>query len=271
MGNPRYQPVECQDFEGALEICIHNESCPQQTCHSHRWQNLGQRFCTLLSRAFPWLLSLILVIILLLQNTLNTSPWRGSFETGFEETELQSAFQSIEFRKSEFQQPGDPSIELVRQSPYIGQPSTELDNTWRLLVAPTVIHLDDDEIGNYADRTLKSEKGWVTGLQVFHYLNCINSLRRAAYQHHYGAPSDEQFERLDQCIDMLRLAVKCQSDLTPMLYFSPSNQSDEMALKSHTHTCRHFRVVHEWATARSTCKDDIACAVEVGKTAGGET
>ncbi|KAK8856759.1 hypothetical protein PGQ11_012671 [Apiospora arundinis] len=270
MGNPKYRPVECEGFEEALDEYGHGGNPSDTIGFPQGRQSRRQMLWMSLTRSIPWLLNFILLVILLLQNITHVSPWKGSFETGFQETELRSAFESIQFRSSEFQEPGDTAIETVRESPYIGKASPELDDTWNMLVAPTMLHLNDEEIGHYKDQTLKSESGWVTGLQVFHYLNCINSLRKAAYQHHYGAPTEEQLQRLDHCIDTLRLAVKCQSDLTPMLYFQPSNISDKMGLKSHTHTCRHFRVVHEWATARSTCKDDLACAVEVGKAAGGD-
>ncbi|XP_014550238.1 hypothetical protein COCVIDRAFT_116011, partial [Bipolaris victoriae FI3] len=110
----------------------------------------------------------------------------------------------------------------------------------------------------------------LVSLQVYHYLHCINALRRAAYQHVYGAPTKEHLNHLDHCIDMLRQAAQCQSDLTPMLYFNPENDPNTMLIKSHQHSCRRFDLVNEWAMARSQCKGNTTCAIEVGKQVGGE-
>ncbi|KAK1994130.1 hypothetical protein LX36DRAFT_584942, partial [Colletotrichum falcatum] len=107
-------------------------------------------------------------------------------------------------------------------------------------------------------------------LQVYHYLHCINALRRAVYHNVYGAPSKEHFAHIDHCVDMLRQAAQCQSDLTPMLYYNPPGEPDRMLIKSHDHTCRHFDAMHEWAVARSTCKGNTTCAIELGKEVGGE-
>ncbi|CCF39697.1 hypothetical protein CH063_10463, partial [Colletotrichum higginsianum] len=106
-------------------------------------------------------------------------------------------------------------------------------------------------------------------MQVYHYLHCVNALRRGVYQDVYGTPSTAHLVHLDHCVDMLRLAVQCQSDMTPMLYFHRDNDVETMLIKSHDHTCRNFKTLHEWAVARSTCKDNITCAIDVGREVGG--
>ncbi|KAK2007416.1 hypothetical protein LZ32DRAFT_651177 [Colletotrichum eremochloae] len=193
MISPSYTPVACQDFERGSDTCDagHDSSHILEVSERRKSERLKN---WILTHSAPWIISFVLVLVVLVQNAPAFSS-KGSYETGYLETELHSAFQSIHFRKSEFQQPDDPSIVTLRKSPYIGEPSTELDDTWRTLVSPTFLYLNDDEIGKYAEQTLKTEKGWVTG---------------------------------------------------------PSNNSDEMLLKSHTHTCRHFSRVHEWAVERST-------------------
>ncbi|KAK8072684.1 hypothetical protein PG996_006032 [Apiospora saccharicola] len=189
------------------------------------------------------------------------------------------------------------------QSEYVGEPSEKLDNAWRILVAPTVLDLNEQEIGNYANQTVKTESGWTSGcvfirflwplvqnvrliipwpisLQVYHSLHCINALRRAVYHHVYGTPSKgsctisrgDALTRkkpicADHCIDMLRLGAQYQSDLTPMLYVPTSGT---MGIKPHEHTCRDFGAIHDWAWARSRCKYGTECAIRLGKEVGAE-
>ncbi|OBR05478.1 hypothetical protein CH63R_12181 [Colletotrichum higginsianum IMI 349063] len=87
----------------------------------------------------------------------------GSFETGFQTTELRSAFETIQIYRTTFDQPEDTSVAAKAPSTYAGKPSTEIDNAWRILVAPTVLYLQENEIGEYKDKTVKTDKGWVAG------------------------------------------------------------------------------------------------------------
>ncbi|KAK8856767.1 Tat pathway signal sequence [Apiospora arundinis] len=219
------------------------------------------------------IVALVQSVLLALSCALLAAIWRpihpvhhGSFQTGWRDTELHAAFDAIKIQRMTIDQPAGLATGPP-QSEYVGEPSEELDNAWRILVAPTVLDLNKHEIGDYAEQTVKTESGWTSGLQVYHNLHCINALRRAVYQHVYGTPSKGELYHLDHCIDMLRLGAQCQSDLTPMLYVPTSGT---MGIKPHEHTCRNFSAIHEWARARSRCKYDTECAIRLGKEVGAE-
>ncbi|KAK1974638.1 hypothetical protein LZ30DRAFT_811494 [Colletotrichum cereale] len=107
--------------------------------------------------------------------------------------------------------------------------------------------------------------------QVYHNLHCLNNLRRAAYQHVYGAPDQRTLRHLDHCVDLLREANQCHMDMTPMLFdiVDSKNGSSTFALKRHTHTCRKFGSLHKWATARTICGGHTGeCQLTEGKMVG---
>lgn len=45
---------------------------------------------------------------------------------------------------------------------------------------------------------------------------------------------------IDHCIEMLRIAIKCQSDITPITLYVPKWQEDPTPDFSTLHTCRNF-------------------------------
>ncbi|KAK2015125.1 hypothetical protein LZ32DRAFT_616409 [Colletotrichum eremochloae] len=198
---------------------------------------------------------IILLCILLIWPPVN----HGSFQAGWQDTELHAAFDSIKIHKSFISKPAYLAIGPP-QSEYVGPPTEELETAWRLLLAPTVLDLNDQEIGMYAGQTAKTELGWTTGLGVYHTLHCINGMRRAVYQHVYGAPDKYELYHLD----LLRLSAQCQSDLTPLLYI---DYNGTMGTKPHEHTCRDFDAVHKWAKTKSRCGDDgfVALLAKVGE------
>ncbi|KAK2007424.1 hypothetical protein LZ32DRAFT_622202 [Colletotrichum eremochloae] len=263
MKSPAYTPIETEDSDTQDECSIeHNGSFTEK-----KFMKTPRRIQVIHIIVF------VQSVLLLCSCTLLVKTWNpgnlsyGSFQTGWRKTELNAnridaAFDSIRLQKMTVAQPSDQTIGPP-QSKYVGEPSEQLDNEWRILVAPTVLDLNDNEIGNYAGQTTKTELGWTSGLQVYHSLHCINALRRAVYQHIYGAPSKGALFHLD----MLRLSSQCQSDLTPMLYY---NYNGTMGIKPHEHTCRDFDAIHQWAKARSRCGDDDECAIMLGKQVGGE-
>ncbi|KAF6806297.1 hypothetical protein CMUS01_14404 [Colletotrichum musicola] len=170
----------------------------------------------------------------------------GTYETGWRETELHSAFPLIGLEKVRFQQydmPLDVANFVPPHSDYTGDPTEEIDAAWEKLIAPNVILLSETEIGSYASQTFSNGTGFYSG-QV------------ALYQHVYGKPDLRALRRLDHCVDLLREANQCHMDMTPMLFnVSAKNGRTTFALKRHNHTCRKFDVLHEWALSKTAAID----------------
>lgn len=100
-----------------------------------------------------------------------------------------------------------------------------------------------------------------TGLEVFHSLHCLNTLRRALYPEVYGhffteSSGPEMKNHVGHCLNHLRQSIQCHSDLTPMQWERVGNK---LILSTKTpHTCRDFDKIHQWAMGRMTDFDGIA-------------
>ncbi|KAF6829089.1 hypothetical protein CPLU01_08102 [Colletotrichum plurivorum] len=98
--------------------------------------------------------------------------------------------------------------------------------------------------------------GYLAMLEVFHLLHCLNSLRMGLFYNyeHYkildeGVPDENIYTHFDHCIDMLRMNLQCQADVTPALFVDPLHnplRRDALPNWSSMHTCRDFDAILEW-------------------------
>ena len=114
-------------------------------------------------------------------------------------------------------------------------------------------------------------------VSVFHNLHCLDLVRRALSPDRYNIHTD--FTKhldpkwgmvhvcefsciilymtgvdwfLDHCIDQLRQAIQCHSDLTPVPLFSVKEADTKMFFThSVSHTCRDFNAVVDWRKERN--------------------
>ncbi|TEA21072.1 Cyclochlorotine biosynthesis protein O [Colletotrichum sidae] len=144
---------------------------------------------------------------------------------------------------------------------YAAAPSPEVDRAWYELL--TGLNIDLEDPGEHLRRTTFRwpESGlYLTGLEVFHSLHCLDRLRQALYPEYYrhvfsnpNNPSRE--DHIGHCINHLRQAIQCHGDLTPMVW---KLAGDKIILSTETrHMCRDFDRIHEWAAQRQTRFEDI--------------
>lgn len=91
-------------------------------------------------------------------------------------------------------------------------------------------------------------------LAVFHHLHCLNELRMALDNgNHESIPRNENHHQdkvhLNHCVDQIRQALMCHSDLTPV----PMKELEGEAElgNSQEHTCRDFDAIWQWVGERS--------------------
>ncbi|KAK8068721.1 hypothetical protein PG994_005337 [Apiospora phragmitis] len=164
------------------------------------------------------------------------------------------------------------------RSEYQGEPSPELDELWenlfllelqipreqaRLLPNKTIpVHLDKPD-------------SFAVGLSVFHDLHCLNTIRKGLdyfnYQmwndthnplntplhlldddHRLGGPLDPP--HLSHCIDHLRQAIQCHSDISPVVWQWSEAAQDNKIYGTTVRTCRNFAAVRAWATEHDYSK-----------------
>ncbi|KAI0202340.1 hypothetical protein F4808DRAFT_458939 [Astrocystis sublimbata] len=136
---------------------------------------------------------------------------------------------------------------------WVGEPSPEIDAAWDSLKEVWVVMLEGEEASKVRDKTTLQDGYWLSGLDVFHQLHCLDSLRRAIYPEHYPPQALPRTWRLhmDHCIDYLRQVLMCHGDTTPV------NQKWFDAARRYgpdfetLHTCRPFDELVAWSRARS--------------------
>ncbi|KAH0548684.1 hypothetical protein GP486_007772 [Trichoglossum hirsutum] len=218
-------------------------------------------------RPWPWMLATfflsVLSIALLVKPLGDTKCPPRNYATGFD-TDLESVLPAVGLQKLRFT--GGLTLaenktlfrEVVPgQVQYAGAPNAEIDKAWTDLLRGLEVVLEGDEARTVAGKTMEEPEGgkWRLSLDVYHSLHCVNEVRKALDMSYYHPPSHPApyFYRIhvDHCIDYLRQAVQCHSDLTPLTYFRDDDTGATVPIFGAEHTCRDFGRIDEWALERS--------------------
>ncbi|KAJ5614790.1 hypothetical protein N7528_008444 [Penicillium herquei] len=137
---------------------------------------------------------------------------------------------------------------------YTGEPSDELDARWKALYRDDGVDLRGAEADSIRGHTFTKPGGWSTvGIDVFHQLHCLDTLRQGLRQDYYTKHDEEPAYtiHLNHCLDYLRQAVMCNVDMTPILISWDDKRSRPLADFEMEHTCRDFWKVRDWARERT--------------------
>lgn len=101
--------------------------------------------------------------------------------------------------------------------------------------------------------------GYFGTLKVFQLLHCLDELRKVSYRNLYdelqtnnSAFNEIQWHAdMDQCIDMLRFSLMCESDVSILPYLRQTPSQTSQADFSAVQQCRDFDHLLEWATSES--------------------
>ncbi|KAK4445588.1 hypothetical protein QBC34DRAFT_472114 [Podospora aff. communis PSN243] len=168
------------------------------------------------------------------------------------------ALEAIEYHQTMF----DGSF--LAPSIYRGTPSPELDAAWEAISTEGEgiirIHKSDlDRLNKSADADFvvgfqDNTDGVQVLLEVFHQLHCLNTLRKRTWPEYYPKP-DTISEKLyrdhtDHCIEMLRIALMCFSDVTPITakWITATHQEPDF---STLHTCRNFDKIRDFSRSHA--------------------
>jgi hypothetical protein len=92
-------------------------------------------------------------------------------------------------------------------------------------------------------------------LEVFRNLACLNLLRQHTYREEYDYsyleafhdPEDRIMERVDACVQRLRLVLMCAGDTTPyLIMLTPEKAQKESPDFNTLHYCRNFDKILDW-------------------------
>ncbi|WQF85425.1 Putative mycotoxin biosynthesis protein UstYa [Colletotrichum destructivum] len=179
-------------------------------------QHIGSSVRRRVTACFPWALSFVLAVALVIVTTWKLHPTTESYAAGWY-TEMPAARSLIQVMRdgqpTEIQHDGERFVPPVRQ--YVGTPTPEMDSAWDKLEArrsllsvkrllpmrganssPAIIlELEKDEIGTFAPLLMQSPTNstkYLSGIQVIHQLHCLNAVRKGVYQDVYGKPDKHQ-------------------------------------------------------------------------------
>ena len=97
------------------------------------------------------------------------------------------------------------------------------------------------------------EDAYITGLEVYHQLHCLDLLRKQLYPDRYGADRGmtpegkrEYWIHLEHCVDNLRQTIMCYSDISTIPWKFHERVGAEFPDAHTTHVCRDFDRLTEW-------------------------
>ncbi|KAG1820567.1 uncharacterized protein BJ212DRAFT_1038226 [Suillus subaureus] len=149
-----------------------------------------------------------------------------------------------------------------RREVYRGSPSPDLEAAWDRVTAngrPMGITLEqlleiEEEPAPFMARYPEEYGGnYLAIVEVIHHLHCINIVRRSTWRNHYMA-EDPDFIRWrihpDHCVEILRQAIMCPSDVTMVNYDWVEGLDDPYPNFNIPHQCRDFEKILTWVDDR---------------------
>ncbi|KAK2616236.1 hypothetical protein QQS21_000871 [Conoideocrella luteorostrata] len=138
------------------------------------------------------------------------------------------------------------------RTPYQGAPNETNNKLWQdLYNFVGISRISDTEAGPMVNHTLPipGDPGYyITSLDVFHQLHCLNLVRQAIYGHVDWTNQDEYFaiDHLDHCIDTIRQSLQCNADITPLTWVWSTDRGQALEEARIIHTCVDFDAIRDW-------------------------
>ncbi|KAF3902459.1 hypothetical protein ABW21_db0201753 [Orbilia brochopaga] len=138
---------------------------------------------------------------------------------------------------------------------YQGPPAPKNNEAWKALFLHGLTRISAEEAAPMHNKTLPipdDPEYYITSLAVFHQLHCLNAIRMALWNNTLmrGDENETEMRHLDHCVDMIRQAVMCHSDISPFVWARDPRDGKAKGISSVTHTCRDFDSIQRWAKAR---------------------
>lgn len=220
----------------------------------------------ILACAFAFSTAFLLVQLLKIKSaSQEVTLQHGSFNKGFS-TEFGPAKPYIHEKQSMFW--GGPRwydngtgyhVNNPAEPTYAGPPNEEIDAAWEDLLRGRYFTITEAEavqtFGNPHGLYLHPDGvGYLTGLDVFHALHCVEQLRRALDRNHYfnnrtKLAYPDRGHR-DHCIDHIRQQLMCHADLTPIPVIWYEGHRRSFVQSDVVHTCRDWDSVRQFVASR---------------------
>ncbi|KAF2788874.1 hypothetical protein K505DRAFT_393733 [Melanomma pulvis-pyrius CBS 109.77] len=149
---------------------------------------------------------------------------------------------------------------------YQGEPSAKLDELWEDLYNFGISKINREDAMKLPNKTSAlpgDEEHYITELDVFHQLHCLNRLRKALSPDYYNLTFvDDQSEEAEtermhirHCIEHIRQGIVCNADISTVYWAWSPARNATLADARITHTCRDFDAIKNWALENRLEKD----------------
>ncbi|KAJ3564192.1 hypothetical protein NP233_g8454 [Leucocoprinus birnbaumii] len=150
----------------------------------------------------------------------------------------------IEYEKRRFTRGLAYEIPIYEQPP-----SPEVDQAWEELhmwagtkVPASIARKMDNKTWSIPDQP----GYWLTSLDVFHVLHCLDMVRQYSFPEDYPEMQKLSKIHIRHCIGAIRQSLMCFSDITPIVWqwnetLGVGDERDDVV-----HTCRKFDRIQEW-------------------------
>ncbi|SMR46131.1 unnamed protein product [Zymoseptoria tritici ST99CH_1E4] len=164
------------------------------------------------------------------------------------------------YHKEHFRRAGFHDPRHAINTAYEGIPDDSNEAAWSHLLdagVVTISPMENARLDHTSAPTRHDKSKFIVELEVFHQLHCLKWIRDrfwetelAALDSSVLAQFPQRRNHTDHCIDYLRQAIKCGSDLTPITFEWISEINGYIAHHSTQHVCRDFGAIYEWAKRR---------------------
>ncbi|KAH8812467.1 hypothetical protein F5884DRAFT_855763 [Xylogone sp. PMI_703] len=204
---------------------------------------------------WPWKLATGILLTLLLWSsyTLHSAGYENGFITHLKPARRSIAIDQVKFTGG-LKWSNDGVLYRDQnggEAQYVGKPSPEIDAAWYLLLKPHFIDLDKKP-NTVVDTYQNLEGEYLTGLDVFHQLHCLNRIRQRLSPDYYKDPNSPEVQQLhtDHCIDSIRQSIMCFGDMTPIPLQYNAVVDKLVPEFETTHTCRSFQALWDYSNKR---------------------
>ncbi|KAF9444800.1 hypothetical protein P691DRAFT_735535 [Macrolepiota fuliginosa MF-IS2] len=164
--------------------------------------------------------------------------------TPFPQLTYSPAEDHIEYKLQKFTRGHAGDVPVYEQLP-----SPEVDKAWGELHMWAGSKVPASIVRKMSNATwsIPELEGWfVTSLDVFHQLHCLDTIRQVLHPDDYPDMQRLSKVHLRHCIGAIRQSLMCFSDVTPIVWqwnetIGMGDQRDDIV-----HTCRNFERIQEW-------------------------
>jgi len=148
-----------------------------------------------------------------------------------------------------------------KKTQFEGPPNPDIDAAWLDLFHHSIVRISKEQaalLPKHTEAFTGDETHYVTQLDVYHQLHCLNMIRKLLWPDYYldidhlrytSFVDGSVLDHFDHCIGQIRQSLMCNADVTPLRWRwdAPNNVSTPDF--DVPHTCKKWDRLKEWTAA----------------------